>query len=284
MSSDCGILYIVATPIGNIADLSFRAVEVLKTVSVIAAEDTRHSRPLLEHYAIKTPLLALHDHNEAQISSQLIGRLQGGESIALISDAGTPLLSDPGFQLVRAAKEQALKVVPVPGACALIAALSVSGLPVDQFIFVGFPPRRGQARRDFFAAQVDTSATLIFYESCHRIEASLEDLKAIFPAEREIVVARELTKLFETVIKTTVGRVSDLFRQDANMLKGEFVVLVQGAGVRADDDELMQEYERILSILLSECALKTAVTIAVKMTGARKKLLYDIALRIKGGS
>lgn len=284
MSSDCGILYIVATPIGNIADLSFRAVEVLKTVSVIAAEDTRHSRPLLEHYAIKTPLLALHDHNEAQICGRMIERLQGGESIALISDAGTPLLNDPGFQLVRAAKDQALKVTPVPGACALMAALSVSGLPVDQFIFVGFPPRRSQARRKFFAAQVDAAATLIFYESCHRIEASFNDLKTVFPAEREVVVARELTKLFETVIKTTVERVSDLFRQDANMLKGEFVVLVQGAGVRADDIAAMQEYERILSILLSECALKTAVTIAVKMTGARKKLLYDIALRIKGGS
>lgn len=284
MSNDQGILYIVATPIGNIADLSFRAVNVLKAVSVIAAEDTRHSRPLLAQYGVKTPLLALHDYNEIEASAQLIQRLRTGESVALISDAGTPLLNDPGFQLVRAAKNQAIKVTPVPGACALIAALSVSGLPVDQFTFLGFAPRRSPARCDFFTTRVNVPETLIFYESCHRIEACLEDLQTVFPLHREIVIARELTKLFETVIKTTIGEIVELIQCDANMLKGEFVVLISGAPVLTDEAMLVREYEKILSILLSECALKTAVTMAVKLTGGRKNMLYDIALRLQESS
>ena len=282
MSSDRGVLYIVATPIGNMADISFRAVEILQQVSVIAAEDTRHSRFLLEHHGIKSPLLALHDHNETQVSSQLIERLLSSETIALISDAGTPLLNDPGFQLVRMARDQDIRIAPVPGACALIAALSISGLPTNQFNFVGFPPRRSQVRRDFFAAQGNTSATLIFYESCHRIRESLNDLQAVLSEQRMVVIARELTKQFETVVKVPLGSVTEIFQQDANMSRGEFVVLVQGVLARTDEDNKILEYERVLAILLSACPLKSAVSMAVKMTGGRKKMLYEIALKIKG--
>lgn len=263
------------------ADISFRAVEVLRQVSVIAAEDTRHSRPLLERYNIKAPLLALHDHNETQISGQLVERLLAGETIALISDAGTPLLSDPGFQLVSQAKDQGIKVTPIPGACALIAALSVSGLATNQFNFVGFPPRRSQARREFFAAQGETSATLIFYESCHRISDSLNDLQAVLSAHRRVVIARELTKQFETVVQAPLSDIPKLFQQDANMLRGEFVILVQGSEVRTNEEESVLEHKNLLGILLSECSLKTAVSVAAKLTGARKKILYEMALTIK---
>ncbi|MDD1613235.1 MAG: 16S rRNA (cytidine(1402)-2'-O)-methyltransferase, partial [Methylococcaceae bacterium] len=200
MLTECGKLYVVATPIGNLADMSFRAVEVLKQVDLIAAEDTRHVKMLLQHYGITNKLISLHQHNENKASSVLLEKLRAGQSIALVSDAGTPLLSDPGMPLVKMVKDAGLDVVPIPGACALIAALSAAGLPVTQFSFEGFLPRTSSARKAFFSERVLSPKTWVFYESSHRILASLQDMAEILPLDRQIVIARELTKLHETIV------------------------------------------------------------------------------------
>jgi 16S rRNA (cytidine1402-2'-O)-methyltransferase len=275
-----GKLYVVATPIGNLADMTFRAVEVLKKVDLIAAEDTRHVKMLLQHYGITNKLVSLHQYNEDKASSVLLEKLRAGQSIALVSDAGTPLLSDPGMPLVKMVKEAGLDVVPIPGACALIAALSAAGLPVTQFSFEGFLPRTSSARKAFFSERVMAPKTWIFYESCHRILASLQDMAEILPLDRQIVIARELTKLHETIVKTSLGSALELVEQNDNMRKGEFVVIVDGAVADKNEQMINPEQKKLLQVLLQECSIKTAVAMAVEITGVRKKLLYQVALII----
>ena len=278
----CGKLYVVATPIGNLADFTYRAVEILKKVDLIAAEDTRHVKMLLQHYAINNKLLALHQHNEEKAAPALVDKIKQGQSIALVSDAGTPLLSDPGMPLVRLAKQEGIEVSPIPGACALIAALSVSGLPVTRFTFEGFLPRTSSARKTFFTSRKNETATWVFYESCHRILASLEDLAEIVTGDRRIVLARELTKVYETVVNDSLDEVLEQVKNDANMQKGEFVVLVEGAVIEKKNASITEEQQRILAVLLKECSIKSAVAMAVEITGARKKLLYQAALELSG--
>ena len=277
-----GTLYIIATPIGNLADLSFRAIETLKEADLIAAEDTRHARPLLDIYGIKTPLTSYHEHNEQEASTALIRHLAAGRSLAVISDAGTPLINDPGFPLVRKAKDAGIDVVPIPGCCALIAALSVSGLATNRFSFEDFPPRKSSARRSWLEKLLNNPRTSIFYESSHRIKECVHDIRAVFPSTREIVIARELTKLHETVIKTTLRDIDLVLQNDPFIEKGELVVLLEGAPPLKDSQEMLhREQERMLGILLQECSVKTAVSIAAKITGIRKRIIYRAALRLR---
>jgi probable S-adenosylmethionine-dependent methyltransferase, YraL family len=265
-------LYVVATPIGNLGDLSPRAQEVLRSVAAVCAEDTRHTRPLLAHFGIDKPLVALHDHNEDGIAGRIVARLLGGESLALVSDAGTPLVSDPGFRLVRAARAAGVKVSPVPGACAAIAALSVAGLPSDRFLFEGFLPAKAGARRERLQRLASETATLVFYESSHRIAESLADMAAVFGGGRPAVIARELTKLFETVLD---GPLQDLLARveaDDNQRKGEFVVMVQGVG----DDEAarLAEGRRLYARLNEHLPPSAAAKLAAELSGAPRKALY----------
>ncbi len=273
-----GKLYVVATPIGNLADFSYRAVEILQQVDFIAAEDTRHVKVLLQHYGISNRVISLHQHNEDKVAPGLVEKMHAGLSMALVSDAGTPLLSDPGLPLVRLAREQGLEVSPLPGACALMAALSVSGLPITRFTFEGFIPRTGSSRRTFLQDKLAETATWAFYESSHRIQACVEDMLETLPADREIVIAREITKLHETIIKDKLVDIVEQVRNDANMRKGEFVVIVAGASVDHNSRGIGAEEEKVLATLLTECTIKTAVSLAVKITGQRKKLLYQAAL------
>lgn len=279
MSAELGKLYVVATPIGNLADISFRAVEVLKGVDLIAAEDTRHVRMLLAHYGIHNKLVSLHQHNEEKIAGSLLEKIRSGLTIALVSDAGTPLISDPGLPLIRRLREEGIEVSPIPGPCALIAALSVSALPVSRFSFEGFAPRTASERKAFFKEKSSSQATWAFYESSHRILASLSDLAEMLPPERRVVIARELTKLHETVVGDRLDRVLAIVEWDENMRKGEFVVMVEGATVEKEQ-AVTPEQHKLLSVLLRECSIKTAVDMAVEITGARKKLLYQAALAI----
>ncbi len=272
-------LYVVATPIGNLADFSYRAVDVLRTVDYIAAEDTRRARLLMHHYGIQNKLISLHDHNEAFKAPEVVRDLISGMSIALISDAGTPLISDPGLSLVRLAKEAGVIVSPVPGACALVAALSTSGMAVGHFSFEGFLGRTSASRRAFFTEKLDDRNTWVFYESSHRILASIQDLAAIFPAERNIAIAREITKLYETIIYAPIHDVLRLIESDENMRKGEFVVIVEGCPVKRVV-EVSSEQLRVLTILLQKQTVKDAVALAVQITSGSKKLLYREALRI----
>lgn len=267
-----GILHVVATPIGNLGDFSPRAVETLKSVAAICAEDTRRTRPLLQQFGIDTPLIALHEHNEDEIASRLVARLRIGESLALVSDAGTPLVSDPGYRLVRAAREAGIRISPVPGAAALIAALSVAGLPSDRFVFEGFLPAKAGARRERLQALAGESRTLIFYEASHRIVEFLDDAASAFGAERPAVVARELTKLFETVLDGPLGEVRSRIEQDPNQQKGEFVVLVEGAG--EDADARLVEGQRVYRTLSAHLPPSTAAKLAAELTGAPRKALY----------
>ena len=265
-------LYVIATPIGNLADISDRARDTLRAVAAVCAEDTRHTRPLLAHYGIDKPLIALHDHNEEAIADKVVARLLGGESLALVSDAGTPLVSDPGFKLVRAARAAGVKVSPIPGACAAIAALSVAGLPSDRFAFEGFLPAKSSGRRERLARLAGATATLVFYESSHRIEESLADMVAIFGADRPAVLARELTKLFETVLDGDLAGLLAQVQADANQRKGEFVVMVQGAA----DDQAAQiaEGRRLYAKLNEHLPPSTAAKLAAELSGAPRKALY----------
>jgi 16S rRNA (cytidine1402-2'-O)-methyltransferase len=282
MSDLYGKLYVVATPIGNLADISFRALDTLRQVDLIAAEDTRHVKLLLQHYGINNKVISFHQHNEEKIAANLLEKMREGLSIALVSDAGTPLLSDPGMPLVRSAKAAGFAVVPIPGACALIAALSAAGLPVTQFSFEGFLPRTSSARKAFFSEKLTVTSTWVFYESSHRILAALEDMLTILQPDRQIVIARELTKMHETIVNTTLSQAVELVAQDDNMRKGEFVVIVDGAPkVSKEESALSLEQKNILTILLHECSTKTAVELAVQITGARKKLLYQAALDLE---
>jgi 16S rRNA (cytidine1402-2'-O)-methyltransferase len=268
-----GVLHIVATPIGNLGDLSPRALDTLKSVAAICAEDTRHTRQLLAHYGVEQPLLALHQHNEDELAVRLVSRLQAGDCLALVSDAGTPLVSDPGFRLVRAARAAGIRVSPLPGPCAFIAALSVAGLPSDRFVFEGFLPAKAAARRERLALLASEPRTLAFYESSHRIEESLADMRAAFGAQRPAVLARELTKLFETVLDGTLETLCARVAADGDQRRGEFVVLVQGAG--EDADARIAEGRRLYAKLSEHLPPSTAAKLAADLSGAPRKALYN---------
>lgn len=271
-SSQSGSLWVVATPIGHRDDISARAIQALRDVAVIAAEDTRHSRPLLQHHGIDTPLVALHEHNEREVVGGLVRRMTEGESVALISDAGTPLISDPGFRLVRAARAAGVRCVPVPGACAAIAALSVAGLPSDRFVFEGFLPAKAAARRARLQELAGEGRTLIFYESSHRVAESLADMRDAFGVQREAVLARELTKLFETVVGEPLGELAARVAADPDQQRGECVVLVAGRGDEVD--ARLAEGERVFAILREELPPARAAKLAAAISGAPRKLLY----------
>lgn len=280
LSEQTGTLYIVATPIGNLDDLSPRAAAVLSRVAVIAAEDTRHSGRLLQHLGISKPMMALHEHNERDKAGQIMGKLETGQNVALISDAGTPLISDPGFVLVREARALGYRVTPVPGACALIAALSAAGLPTDRFLFEGFLPSKSGARRSALDHLARESATLVFYESPHRILDTVGDIQQMLGAERELVLARELTKTFETFYAGTAADVRQRLESDPHGSRGEFVVMVRGAS----SEELSvgaAEADRVLALLLTELPVKKAAKLASELTGISKNELYQRALSLK---
>ena len=280
--SASGTLFVVATPIGNRGDLSSRARETLAAADLILAEDTRHTGQLLAGLGITTPLLSFHEHNEASRTEELVTRLAAGARIALVSDAGTPLVSDPGYRLVAAAGAAGVPVVPVPGACAAIAALSVAGLPTDRFAFEGFLPPRGAARRARLEELAAEPRTLVFYEAPHRVGEALEDLAAIFGAARPAAVARELTKLHETVYRESLGALAARARTDADMARGEAVLVVAGAAARAADESAETEaLDRLLVPLLAALPLSLAVDIALEVSGGRRNRIYQRALKLK---
>ena len=272
-----GTLYIVATPIGNLGDMVQRAIDILHKVDVIAAEDTRHSAKLLQHFGISTATTAYHDHSDDAKTQSLIEQLKRGESIALISDAGTPLISDPGYRLVHEARKQGLRVEPIPGACAIVAALCASGLPSDRFSFEGFLPAKSANREQVLSAVCEDPRTLIFYESPHRISASLESIALVMGADREMVLARELTKTFETFIGGTVAEVIAVLEQDANQKRGEMVLMIKGFEAQVER-EVSREVENILTILCEELPLKKAAALTAKITGLKKNVLYQLGL------
>lgn len=277
--SDAGTLYVVATPIGNLEDMTPRAVRVLSEADLIAAEDTRHSGRLLRHFGIGARAEAIHEHNERSQVPRLVEILKGGKSIAFITDAGTPLVSDPGFHLVRAARQAGIRVVPVPGACAAIAALSAAGLPSDRFVFEGFPPAKSAARRAVFEKLREESRTLIFYESPHRILESLKDMSEVFGPGREAVLARELTKQFETLRAGGLGELLDWVGRDADQQLGEFVILIHGLP-RVEREVIDEAVRRVLEILLEELPVSQAAALAAKITGIKKNKLYEYALTL----
>lgn len=268
-----GVLYVVATPIGNLDDMVPRAVSVLKAVNVIAAEDTRHSKPLLAHFSIETPMLSYHDHNEVAQADDLITRLQRGEDVALISDAGTPLISDPGFRLVQAAMEANIQVSPVPGACAMVAALSVAGLPSDRFVFEGFLPAKSSQRMIRLKALSAELRTVVCYESPHRITDTLADMRQVLGDERVVVIAREITKTFETVKSAPLAELVQWLAADSNQRKGEMVLLI--SGYQPKQLELGAESKRVLTLLAKEMPPNQAASLAAKITGVKKKQLYQ---------
>ncbi|SUD80005.1 16S rRNA (cytidine(1402)-2'-O)-methyltransferase [Pseudomonas putida] len=276
--STVGTLYVVATPIGNLDDVSARALKVLADVALIAAEDTRHSIRLLQHFGIDTPLAACHEHNERDEGGRFLGKLLAGEDVALVSDAGTPLISDPGYHLVRQARAAGVSVVPVPGACALIAALSAAGLPSDRFIFEGFLPARQAGRLARLEQVREEPRTLIFYEAPHRILECLEDMETVFGGERPALLARELTKTFETLKGLPLAELRAFVAGDSNQQRGECVVLVGGWSAPEGEQAISSEAQRVLDLLLAELPLKRAAALASEITGVRKNLLYQRAL------
>lgn len=271
-----GVLYTVATPIGNLGDMSMRAIEVLKQVDFIAAEDTRHSKPLLQYFGIDTPLISLHEHNENERAVEIIQKIKQGKNIALISDAGTPLISDPGSRLLFAVREENIQVVPIPGACAVMTALMASSLDVSQFIFIGFLPAKGSLREKALRELIDESRTLVFYESVHRIKNLLELLLRDFGSNRRMCLARELTKKFESIKEGSIQELHDWFLANPDKCKGEFVVLVEGNKQVISVDEA--EQRRVLEILLKELPVKQASSLAADIMGASKNELYQLAL------
>jgi 16S rRNA (cytidine1402-2'-O)-methyltransferase len=276
-------LYVVATPIGNLDDISARALKILGAVKLIAAEDTRHSVRLLQHFGIQTPLAPCHEHNERDEGSRFIARLLAGDDVALVSDAGTPLISDPGYHLVRQARAVGITVVPVPGACALIAALSAAGLPSDRFMFEGFLPAKAVGRRARLEQVKEEPRTLIFYEAPHRILECLQDMQAVFGDERPAVLARELTKTFETLKGLPLAELRAFVESDSNQQRGECVVLVAGWSAPEDDQAVSTQALRVLDLLLAEMPLKRAAALAAEITGVRKNLLYQAALEKQKG-
>ena len=280
LSAQPGHLYVVATPIGNLADLSPRAQGVLRSVDRICAEDTRTSGMLLAHFGIQKPLTALHEHNEGSVVAGLVEMLQAGRSLAVVSDAGTPLISDPGFVLVRAAREAGLPVIAVPGPCAAIAALSIAGIASDAFSFVGFLPAKASQRRERLRELGSTPNTLIVYESSHRIADCLDDLVAVLGPQRRVCLARELTKRFEQSVSLPAAELSAWLAADANRSRGEFVLVIEGAPTA---DAGRAEHERLLRVLLKELSPSKAAKIAAELSGGRKSELYALAMQLNGG-
>lgn len=275
-----GTLYVVATPIGNLDDISVRAQRTLREVALIAAEDTRHSLRLLQHFGIETPLAACHEHNEREQGGRFLTRLLAGDDVALVSDAGTPLISDPGYHLVRQARAAGIAVVPVPGPCALIAGLSAAGLPSDRFIFEGFLPAKTVGRRSRLEALREEPRTLIFYEAPHRLLECLQDMAEVFGEERQAVLARELTKTFETIKGIPLGELRDWVAADSNQQRGECVLLLSGWEA-PEAEGVDAESLRVLDLLLAELPVKRAAALAAEITGVRKNLLYQAALERK---
>ncbi len=278
MDNSTGILYIVATPIGNLQDITQRALETLTQVDLIAAEDTRHSGLLLSHYGIKKPFFALHDHNEQQKADLLVDKLKQGRHIALISDAGTPLISDPGFHLVRKCRQAEIKVVPLPGACAAITALCASGIASDRFCFEGFLPAKSKARRDKLQNLAKEDRTLIFYESTHRILDTLADAETVFGAERYIVLAREITKTWETIRGDTVANLRQWLSEDPNRTKGEMVLIIEGYTTTDDEETFSSQAVKALELISKELPLKKAAAIVAELYGYKKNALYQFGL------
>lgn len=278
MTDLTGILYIVATPIGNLQDITQRALETFAQVDLIAAEDTRHSGLLLSHYGIKKPFFALHDHNEQEKAHILVEKLKQGSNIALISDAGTPLISDPGFHLVRQCREAGIRVVPLPGACAAITALCASGIASDRFCFEGFLPAKSKARKDKLENIAEEDRTLIFYESTHRILDTLEDMQAVLGEERYIVLAREMTKTWETITGNTIKNLREWLLEDPNRTKGEMVLIVEGKPKSDNNDEISPQAVKALELIAEELPLKKAATIVAELYGYKKNALYQFGL------
>ncbi|MDP8078567.1 16S rRNA (cytidine(1402)-2'-O)-methyltransferase [Phocoenobacter skyensis] len=272
-----GKLYIVATPIGNLNDITHRAITTLEQVDLVAAEDTRHSGLLLSHYGIKKPFFALHDHNEQQKATLLVEKLQKGLNIALISDAGTPLISDPGFHLVRECKQNGIQVIPIPGACAAITALSVAGIASNRFSFEGFLPAKTKARCDQLEALKDETRTLIFYESTHRILDTLDDMLKIWNDDRYVVIARELTKTWETIYGDTLPQLIEWLKAENNRTKGEIVLIIEGKSTKPQDD-ISPQAVKALTLLTKELPLKKSASIVADIFGYKKNTLYQYAL------
>ncbi|HHF6563680.1 TPA: 16S rRNA (cytidine(1402)-2'-O)-methyltransferase [Haemophilus influenzae] len=278
MTDLTGILYIVATPIGNLQDITQRALETFAQVDLIAAEDTRHSGLLLSHYGIKKPFFTLHDHNEQEKAHILVEKLKQGSNIALISDAGTPLISDPGFHLVRQCREAGIRVVPLPGACAAITALCASGIASDRFCFEGFLPAKSKARKDKLENIAEEDRTLIFYESTHRILDTLEDMQAVLGEERYIVLAREMTKTWETITGNTIKNLREWLLEDPNRTKGEMVLIVEGKPKSDNNDEISPQAVKALELIAEELPLKKAAAIVAELYGYKKNALYQFGL------
>ena len=278
MTDLTGILYIVATPIGNLQDITHRALDTFAQVDLIAAEDTRHSGLLLSHYGIKKPFFALHDHNEQEKAHILVEKLKQGSNIALISDAGTPLISDPGFHLVRQCREAGIRVVPLPGACAAITALCASGIASDRFCFEGFLPAKSKARKDKLENIAKEDRTLIFYESTHRILDTLEDMQSVLGEERYIVLAREITKTWETITGNTIKNLREWLLEDPNRTKGEMVLIVEGKPKSDNNDEISPQAVKALELIAEELPLKKAAAIVAELYGYKKNALYQFGL------
>lgn len=277
-----GTLYIVATPIGNLEDLSPRAEKVLSSVAVVAAEDTRHSGRLLQHLGLRKPMIALHEHNERDRVDHVLKELQSGKDLALVSDAGTPLISDPGYVVVRKARALGIRVSPIPGPCALVTALSAAGLPTDRFLFAGFLPAKRSGRKAALEALRREQATLVFYESPHRILDTLADLVAVLGSERELVLGRELTKTFETFYSGTAEAVLAELQADPHGSRGEFVVVVRGAeSLDESDAQSGLDVDKLLALLLAELPVKKVAKIVAELTGGSKNELYQRALALK---
>lgn len=277
MNNLSGILYIVATPIGNLQDITARALDIFNQVDLIAAEDTRHSGLLLSHYGIKKPFFALHDHNEQQKADLLVEKLRQGNHIALISDAGTPLISDPGFHVVRKCRQAGIRVVPLPGACAAITALCASGVASDRFCFEGFLPAKSKARRDKLTELADEARTLIFYESTHRILDSLTDVETVLGTDRYVVLAREITKTWETIIGDEVGQLRTWLAEDPNRTKGEMVLIIEGKSAESSA-EFSPQAIKALQLIAQELPLKKAAAIVAELYGYKKNALYQFGL------
>lgn len=278
--SAVGTLYVVATPIGNLQDITLRALEILKSAHIVAAEDTRNTSHLLGHFGISARLMALHEHNEQLAAPKVIAALQAGKTVALVSDAGTPGVSDPGSLLVRTVRAAGLPVVPLPGPSAVVCALSAAGLDAPHFLFYGFLPSRPASRRKALAALQALPYTLAFYEAPHRIVETVDDLLAVLGGAREIVLARELTKVFESIHGCKLADAPAWLAGDPNRQRGEFVLLVAGAPP-AEKEEIGAEAQRILSLLVAELPLKQAVKLAAEISGEKKNALYDLALQLK---
>jgi|TARA_B110000259_G_scaffold141228_1_gene159070 16S rRNA (cytidine1402-2'-O)-methyltransferase len=278
-SNQSGTLYVVATPIGNLGDMVPRAVEILQSVKVIACEDTRHSKKLLDHFRIDTPLMAYHDHSDKKSSHKILGQLSAGNNIALISDAGTPLISDPGYRLVLAARQQGISVIPVPGACAAIAALSVAGLPTDRFRFIGFLPAKSTQRKKVLEELSAVPETMVFYEAPHRILETLRDSVEVFGPEHSGFIARELSKTFETYLHGTLAELVEIVEADSNQQRGEIVLVL--AGREESESTVTVDGERVLRLLLAELPTAKAAALTAKITGGDKKQFYQMALALK---